>query len=74
MRRFRTRTRLQLYPHSCAAEGMDHCYDCAAEVHVLGAYVRRREPGAEQRPGGVVRRLCELSEGPLYGTPQGLFQ
>ena len=38
---FNRRTRVQYYTHPCQAEGMDHCYDCAAEVVVLSEYLRR---------------------------------
>jgi hypothetical protein len=35
---FNTITRVALYPHSVSGCGIDHCYDCAAEVQILGAY------------------------------------
>lgn len=35
---FNTRQRVALYPHRAKGEGLDHCYDCRAEVHILQAY------------------------------------
>jgi hypothetical protein len=37
---FNTAVRVGLYPHPVRAAGLDHCYDCAAEVGVLRAYRR----------------------------------
>lgn len=36
---FNTRTRVTIYPHAVRSEGLDHCYDCAAEVMVLRRYL-----------------------------------
>lgn len=35
---FNTRQRVALYPHSVDGEGLDHCYDCRAEVDILTKY------------------------------------
>lgn len=35
---FNTRQRVALYPHFVEGEGLDHCYDCSAEVHILSEY------------------------------------
>lgn len=38
---FNTVTRPALYPHTVRGGcGIDHCYDCTAEVGILGAYLR----------------------------------
>lgn len=37
---FQTVTRVTLYPHNVAGEGIDHCYDCAAEVKILTQYYK----------------------------------
>jgi cap2 methyltransferase len=38
---FNTVTRPALYPHTvCGGCGIDHCYDCTAEVGILRAYLR----------------------------------
>jgi cap2 methyltransferase len=35
---FNTVTRHSLYPHSTTAEGIDHCYNCRAEIEILTNY------------------------------------
>ncbi len=37
---FNTVTRVSLYHHGVCACGIDHCYDCKAEVEILGSYLR----------------------------------
>ena len=36
---FNTVTRVALYPHTVCGCGIDHCYDCTAEVGILKAYL-----------------------------------
>lgn len=59
---FNTVTRCSLYSHGVAAEGLDRCYDCRAEVHILREYVALAEglagDGAERDA-----RVAELSAG-----------
>jgi len=38
---FNTRQRSALYPHDVCGEGLDHCYDCRAEIHILSEYCLR---------------------------------
>lgn len=38
---FNTVSRVCAYPHDVDGEGMDHCYDCSAEVAVLKEYLLR---------------------------------
>jgi len=35
---FNTRQRTALYHHDVVGEGLDHCYDCRAEIHILTEY------------------------------------
>jgi hypothetical protein len=41
---FNTITRVALYPHNVKGEGLDHCYDCSAEVLVLEEYIKKFIP------------------------------
>jgi cap2 methyltransferase len=43
---FNTVTRVALYPHSVCGCGIDHCYDCTAEVFILQSYLRAMRPAA----------------------------
>jgi len=56
---FNTVTRCSLYPNDVAAlvEGMDHCYDCYAEVYILTQYLCKY-PDSWLRPGPT-RDLCQ---------------
>lgn len=38
---FNTVTRVALFAHSVRGHGIDHCYDCRAEVDILGAHLAR---------------------------------
>jgi len=38
---FNTVTRVARYQHGVRAEGLDGCYDCASEVHILRAYLEK---------------------------------
>lgn len=38
---FNTVTRLTAVDHDVESDGLDHCYDCAAEVHVLRRYLTK---------------------------------
>jgi hypothetical protein len=38
MHYFNKRQRVALYPHNINVPGLDHCYDCSAEVHILENY------------------------------------
>jgi len=45
---FNTTLRPALYPHDVSGVGIDHCYDCRAEVHILSQYIAQR---VQLRPG-----------------------
>ena len=51
---FNSLTRVSLYEHDVTAPGVDHCYDCRAEVHILGEYTRK----ADALRGDI----CEMSQ------------
>lgn len=36
---FNTRTRISLYHHNVRGEGLDHCYDCRAEIQILHDFI-----------------------------------
>jgi hypothetical protein len=38
---FNNVTRCCLYHHNISAKGLDHCYDCSSEVHVLKKYLQK---------------------------------
>jgi cap2 methyltransferase len=44
---FNNITRPALYDHSVVGEGIDHCYDCTAEIHILDNYLKGRSTIAE---------------------------
>jgi hypothetical protein len=39
---FNTELRGNWFPHDSSAEGMDHCYDCSAEIFILCEYLKKR--------------------------------
>jgi hypothetical protein len=56
---FNTLTRASLYPHDVReGEGIDHCYDCKAEVTILGDYLAKWE---RVRQDDLPRRVAQLS-------------
>jgi cap2 methyltransferase len=57
---FNTRTRQSLYPHDIRGwdeNGLDHCYDCTAEIHILTEYMFRIRKMTE----GVSEAVSEMS-------------
>jgi cap2 methyltransferase len=38
---FNTVARPALYEHDVQGEGIDHCYDCRAEIHILSSYLEK---------------------------------
>ena len=59
---FNTIARVALYPHAVCGCGIDHCYDCTAEVTILGAYLRcmRRRPVT---PESIAKLSASISAG-----------
>ena len=50
-------TRPSLFEHDVRGEGIDHCYDCRAEIHILSEYLKRCAPA-----GDISRHVSEMSE------------
>ena len=45
---FQRTTRTTWFPHGVVADGLDHCYDCATEVHVLAAFIKKHGTAEQQ--------------------------
>lgn len=67
MFQFNTHTRVALYPHPVpsqhvGAEGLCHCYDCTAELHVLKEYLSKfhKERVDEYSPEELEQELCSM--------------
>eukprot|EP00727_Mastigamoeba_balamuthi_P001783 m51a1_g11601 hypothetical protein (375) ;mRNA; f:129125-131072 len=56
---FNTVMRPAMYPHGVRGEGIDHCYDCRAEVHILEQYLRLHGAPSELP---IEQRVAELSK------------
>eukprot|EP00051_Salpingoeca_urceolata_P002337 m.49286 g.49286 ORF g.49286 m.49286 type:complete len:444 (+) comp12062_c0_seq3:114-1445(+) len=57
---FNTVQRVARYDHNVEATGIDHCYDCRAEVAILDGYVAKyRDTPASERPK-VIASMSEL--------------
>lgn len=55
---FNTRTRISLYSHNVSGEGLDHCYDCRAEIKILHDYVTKFCDDVGELP----RRIASMSK------------
>lgn len=56
---FNNVTRHSLFQHNVVGEGLDHCYDCMAEIHILKAYLREYP---EHRHGdGLYKTIANMS-------------
>ena len=60
MLHFQTVTRTSFYPHDVVGQGLDHCYDCAAEVYIWKKYIAQR--GSEEQKGAVNTTVAGLSQ------------
>jgi hypothetical protein len=56
--RFNTVERLLCYEHKINIAGLDHCYDCHAEVHIINQYIKFHH------------KLLKFLEGTNYKIPQ----
>jgi len=56
---FNNVTRHSLYRHEVIGEGLDHCYDCTAEIFILNAYLSMRKP--RLAPGDLAREISKMS-------------
>uniref|UniRef100_A0A7S0IU63 Cap-specific mRNA (nucleoside-2'-O-)-methyltransferase n=1 Tax=Calcidiscus leptoporus TaxID=127549 RepID=A0A7S0IU63_9EUKA len=67
---FNTVTRVALYPHCCDSDearvcGLDHCYDCSAEVFILSVYLQSEwgaRAGYALDESGVAATVVRLSK------------
>jgi hypothetical protein len=61
---FNTTTRVALYEHSVRGQGIDHCYDCRAEIDILDKFLRRfprfRRP-EESVESAIARLSADMS-------------
>lgn len=72
---FNTVTRSQIYAHGVIemAEGLDHCFDCRSEVHVLEGYMRMaarraRAIGLNLYPPAEVYRFASPATASAFGA------
>lgn len=58
---FNTTTRVSYYEHDIqdGNSGLDHCYDCMSEIHILRQYLRNS--GREHTDEAVSKMSCEIS-------------
>lgn len=71
---FNNVTRHSLFPHDVHGQGLDHCYDCAAEIHILKQYLLQRGGFHERRIPAEVSRMSreisrEISRGRTLASP-----
>lgn len=58
---FNTVTRVALYPHSICGCGIDHCYDCMAEVSILSMYFNMMHPSIIDLNGAISKLSARIS-------------
>lgn len=58
---FNNVTRHSLFPHDVKGEGIDHCYDCTAEIHILKEYLKAY-PGRILESGKIPETVSLLSK------------
>ena len=58
---FNTVTRYGLYKHNVRGEGIDHCYDCMSEIHILRTYFLRTACPVQKIPVCVSRLSRHIS-------------
>lgn len=56
---FNNVTRHSLYRHDVVGEGLDHCYDCTAEIFILNEYLRMRSP--HLAPEDIATEISKMS-------------
>jgi hypothetical protein len=60
---FNTVRRVARYPHQIVAHGLDHCYDCSAEVAILANYIVRVEcPGRHLTDDELFSHIASWSQ------------
>jgi len=58
---FNTVTRVQYYEHNVKLAGLDHCYDCAAEIFILRNYLRKFHE-SEISEGHLDQKIAEMAD------------
>ena len=58
---FNTTTRHSLYPHPILGEGLDHCYDCRAEIEILSNYLSEFAFPSPHIPSSVSSLSAKIS-------------
>jgi len=58
---FNTVTRVTLFDHKVNGEGIDHCYDCSAEVHVLNQFFLKVEK-IEENSAEIYKKISDMSK------------
>jgi hypothetical protein len=58
---FNNVTRHSLYHHNIEGEGLDHCYDCTAEIHILKEYLRMHDIPESEIPSRVSHISWQIS-------------
>ena len=53
--------RHSLYSHNVEGEGLDHCYDCTAEIYILKQYLYSKGCSADRIQKEVARMSMEIS-------------
>jgi cap2 methyltransferase len=59
---FNNVTRHSLYSHDVTGQGLDHCYDCMAEIHILQEYLLEfSHLGLDEMAGEISRMSRDIS-------------
>jgi hypothetical protein len=56
---FNTETRMTYYDHQVYGDGLDHCYDCRSEIHIIQNYLskKRRLPADNKQANVMISRM-----------------
>lgn len=58
---FNNVTRHSLFQHDVIGEGLDHCYDCKAEIHILKMYLRQYPEHCHASGLSVYETIAKMS-------------
>lgn len=59
---FNCMTRVSLYQHDVVADGLDHCYDCTAETHILAEFLKMKNGSSCEPLNEIPKMIREMSE------------
>eukprot|EP01080_Neovahlkampfia_damariscottae_P010658 gene10658-3282_t len=59
---FNTKTRVEYYEHDINGEGLDHCYDCKAEIYCLEQYLKKYKPDVKDIKKEIEQMSYEISK------------